>query len=601
MADNYVQIRIKASDTAKPELDSLRADLDELGSKVDSAKVDVNDDDAKRKLLEINAELAALNKRVANPKIDAAGAARAESRIEKLKGNLEDLTKKADTAPTGGILGKLLFGALGKLPGGGEGGGAGGILGNLSGLSAGGAAGAFGIGAILVELDGLVSGFAAAGAGVGAFAVLAMPAFDKVKTAITSLKTDQLAYANATTAAAKSSALKKIHDDWKALDPAERGAVKGVQAFMSTFDKMSKAFEPQAFKVFNDALKIANTLLPDLKPFADTAATALDGLLKQVGKFAGSTGFKDWLKQFQKLEGPSITAIGHGIGQVAIAMGKLLTIMSSKDVVNSINIAFKILAGTINALGFVIRRIMLRWDQWQQLVKQVARDTSADAAAMRRSFDDMRHGVASDFDSMRHAVADWGHNLASIFDEARANIHRWAADFGRDVTRVVDYFRALPGRIMSALSSLGGRLFSAGAHIISMLASGIRSAIGDVVGAIGSVVGEITSHLPFSPAKKGPLSGRGSPDQAGKRIAQMLAQGMDEGRGAVSGAADRIAGAASTGAHGGAGGRGQIVLEFHVPTALAAQLSPQFWTAFANGVRAKGGSAGIVTRKVSFA
>ena len=75
---------------------------------------------------------------------------------------------------------------------------------------------------------------------------------------------------------------------------------------------MSKAFQPAAFKVFNDALKIANTLLPDLKPFADAAAKAIDGLLKGVDKFAGSTAFKDWLKQFEKLTGPSITAIGTG-------------------------------------------------------------------------------------------------------------------------------------------------------------------------------------------------------------------------------------------------------------------------------------------------
>ena len=38
MADNYVSIRIKADDTAKPDLTELKADLDELGRKVDTAR-----------------------------------------------------------------------------------------------------------------------------------------------------------------------------------------------------------------------------------------------------------------------------------------------------------------------------------------------------------------------------------------------------------------------------------------------------------------------------------------------------------------------------------------------------------------------------------
>ena len=62
------------------------------------------------------------------------------------------------------------------------------------------------------------------------------------------------------------------------------------------------------------------------------------------------------------------------------------------------------------------------------------------------------------------------------------------------------------------------------------------------------------------------------------------------------------AGAGAGGGHGagGAGGQLQVVLEFHPPSG-AAVLGSEFWTAFANGVRVKGGSPQIVTRKVSFA
>ena len=594
MVANYVEIRIKATDTAKPDLDELRADLDELGHKVDTAKIDVNDDDAKRKILEINAALAELNKKVANPKIDAAGAARAQARVEKLRQDLEDLAKQADNAPRGGYLGKILFGALGKLDGGGEGGsGSGGwlgLLGNLSGMAGGGGALAAGIGAILVELDGLVSGFAAAGAGAGAFALLAVPAFDKIKTAYTGITAAQQAYQKAqmtermdptkANAAAVAKALLNLREAYRGLDPAERGAVQGLQGFMGTFQRMSKAFEPQAFKVFNDGLKIANELLPQATPFANTFANAIGGLLKQaagffrvttpVSNFARGVGligekskstltpFGEWLKQFHSLEGPSITAIGHGLGQVGIALGKLLTIMSKKDVVNAINIAFKVLTVTINALGWIIARVMLRWDQWQQLVRQVG-----------------------------HTAVQVGHDIEAVFDRVAGAVSRWASRVDHDVSQVIDVYRELPGRVMSAISSLPGRLFSAGAHAIEMLADGIRSAIGDVTGAIGSVISEITAHLPFSPAKKGPLSGRGDPVLAGRRITQYLATGMDSGVATVSAAADRVAGA--TMSHGrltGGGHGGGIQL---VVTPGARGIDALFITWLRGAIRTRGG------------
>ena len=134
-----------------------------------------------------------------------------------------------------------------------------------------------------------------------------------------------------------------------------------------------------------------------------------------------------------------------------------------------------------------------------------------------------------------------------------------------------------------------------------MLASGIASAIGSVTSAIGSIAGDILDHIPHSPAKKGPLSGRGDPRLGGMRIAQLLAEGMTDGLSGVSHAADRMAGAAGVGAGGAAGGGGgrAVQLEVNVPrTALI--LGNDFWTAFANGIRAKGGSPGIVTMKVRF-
>lgn len=107
--------------------------------------------------------------------------------------------------------------------------------------------------------------------------------------------------------------------------------------------------------------------------------------------------------------------------------------------------------------------------------------------------------------------------------------------------------RGIPGRIKSALGNLGRLLFSAGQNVIRGLINGIKSMIGAVGKAVGGVVSKIRNALPFSPAKEGPLAGRGDPTRAGRRIAEMIAAGMSRETGVVQAAAERLARATLTG------------------------------------------------------
>lgn len=461
-------------------------------------------------------------------------ARKAELGLTDIKDGLEGLRREADKVESagggsgrGGLLGKLLFGAFGGA--GGSGSSFLGISGGGGGMLAGIAAAVPAVEALLVEAAGLASGFAAAGAGAAAFAILARPAFESVSAAYTKIKTDQLAYNNALTASAKSTALKKLKQDYASLDPAERGALRGIQHLMDAYHKMAKAFEPEAFKVFNDGLKIANKLLPDVTPFAKTFANALDGLLKKADKFAGSKGFKDWLKDFHKLEGPSVTAIGNGIGHVATAIGKLLTTMSKKDVVNAINIAFSILSGTVSFVAYSIRGLMRSWDQLSSAFRRTRHDVASAGHDIAHVFDDIRHAaadlahnVAAHFDEIRHDVANLAHNIASYFDEARANIHRWESDVANDISRVVAYFRALPGRVLAELKRLVSDLFNLGKNIINGLLNGIKAAVGGLLGEVGKIAGDISGA--FSK-----VLGILSPSRVFHQHGQMIIQGLIDG------------------------------------------------------------------------
>lgn len=113
------------------------------------------------------------------------------------------------------------------------------------------------------------------------------------------------------------------------------------------------------------------------------------------------------------------------------------------------------------------------------------------------------------------------------------------------IENALNFFRSLPGRIQGLLSGAGKILVQAGQNIIQGLINGIESMIRKVGDAISKVTKKIRDALPFSPAKEGPLSGQGSPDIAGAKIAQMIAGGIRSAIPAIRKATNEAARAAS--------------------------------------------------------
>jgi hypothetical protein len=374
VAQNYVEVKIKASDEAKPDLEALKFDLDAIGAKVETAKIEVDDKDAAAKLLSLNARLADLNRKVANPKIKVDGAARAAADILFVEHELDKLTSKEGdvTGKTGALssvmsgLGSALSGVTSSIPLLGDAGPA--LVPILAAVTA-----------LVPEVVAVGSGFAAAGAGAAAFGLLAMPAIKQVEGAYTGLHAAQQKYqqalaldkidptkGHATAVKAALDQLKLVQDALGKLPEGEQKAVEGLDKLMSSFGKMARAFEPQAFKIFADGLKVVNDLLPALTPMANAFVNALHPMMAQLDGFFRSTGFQQWLRQFTSLIGPATTAIGHGIAGVVSEFGKLLVVFSGKDVAHGINIAFDIIKGAIHGVIIAIDGLKTAWDKISQ-------------------------------------------------------------------------------------------------------------------------------------------------------------------------------------------------------------------------------------------
>ena len=542
-----------ANEEAKAAVDGLRDHAVEAGQAVaeTSAEVSLSADEMRDRLIEV-AEAAGLYRDEMGKLRDAQGKFFAESalmdmalghtRDEALEAAaaVRELKKQDDSAAGGGAL----FGLMSMLTraGGGIPDSAGPLpLQSLIGIVP-------IVEALLPELTGVVSGFAAAGAGAGAFALLAYPAIKQV-----------------------TGALGDTAAQLKKQPELVQEAVREIKGLEAEYGRISKAFEPQVFSVFTDALKVAAELLPDVTPFAQTFASSVGGLLTRLGTFSGSSGFKDWLAQFHELEGPSVTAIGDGVGHLAGSVGKLLTTLSAKDDVNAINIAFSILSGTVEVLAYMAHRLATNWDEISGAFRRVRHDVAAAGHDIAQTFDTVRHGISTsgnmiehDFDDVRHSAATMAHDAAARFDEIRHDAAQWADDVRHDVNLVISFFESLPGRVLAALAALPGELYAAGAQAIRSLVAGAGSMIGGALSTLENWGHDLANAVvhPFGMHLSEP-SEAAIMIKAGINATRGLAAGMlsevgsvRQASAAIQAAAGLSAGAFGAGALAGGGGYG---------------------------------------------
>ncbi|NUR79078.1 MAG: hypothetical protein HOQ21_01335, partial [Dermatophilaceae bacterium] len=99
----------------------------------------------------------------------------------------------------------------------------------------------------------------------------------------------------------------------------------------------------------------------------------------------------------------------------------------------------------------------------------------------------------------------------------------------RVIGNVIKFVGSIPGRITSALGSLGGLLVHAGEELIQGLINGISSKIGAIKDKMSEVTSAVKGYLPGSPVKEGPLTSWNN-GGAGKRLIGMLAYGLGDTR-----------------------------------------------------------------------
>lgn len=94
---------------------------------------------------------------------------------------------------------------------------------------------------------------------------------------------------------------------------------------------------------------------------------------------------------------------------------------------------------------------------------------------------------------------------------------------------LVRFFQELgkiPSKTLAKFANFGSLLINAGRSLINGLINGIRQKMGELFNLIGQIAGKIGGFFGASPAKEGPLSGRGWTMYRGQRMMQDLIEGI---------------------------------------------------------------------------
>ncbi|GAA4626868.1 hypothetical protein GCM10023196_036870 [Actinoallomurus vinaceus] len=130
--------------------------------------------------------------------------------------------------------------------------------------------------------------------------------------------------------------------------------------------------------------------------------------------------------------------------------------------------------------------------------------------------------------------------LTGKWGKAWSNVKKLASDTFKGTIKIIKDFA----------SGFGNLLYDAGRNLIQGLINGIKSMASGAWNTMHDLIQGLRNYLPFSPAKVGPLSGRGDPLLSGMEIANRLATGMTANAHVVSAAADTLAAAGSVGIEG---------------------------------------------------
>lgn len=334
---------------------------------------------------------------------------------------------------------------------------------------------------------------------------------------------------------------------------AESVAAQRLDNTAGAIEQLKGSAETAAIQIGTALIPTINSLAGFLKDTAD-AFTALDPgtqetLLKTlVGLAAAFAAVTVAVKAYEVAQKAATlaTVIWNGVMKVVQAATKVWTgIQWLLNVALSANpIGLIIIA--IAALIAIIVLIATKTDWFQRLWNAAWGGIKAGAKAvsdwvtgtlwpsLQRAWDQLvglfnaaKDAIVGFFTDLivaglllRQRIIEFIAGIIQKFLEFRDNVRQRISD-------VIDFIKSLPGRLVEALGNIGRLLYQKGVDLVQGFIDGIKAMFGRVTDTAKSLVSKVTNFLPGSPAKEGPLSGRGYVKFRGEHLVEDFAAGVE--------------------------------------------------------------------------
>lgn len=319
-------------------------------------------------------------------------------------------------------------------------------------------------------------------------------------------------------------------------------------------------------KTANQANKLAITLGTSLLPAINNILDAITPLITGFSNFAAKN--PEIVTSILGL-GAALAGLGVSLKVVAFVFSGLSTIIAAGKFIASLAIVKGIFAGIsaaataaaaaigvpvaaiVAAIALVIGSIVLLAVAWNKNWFDIQGKTESAIAFIKSAFEafisamgSIAASIGTKLNEIRSSITTWGSNTFRYF---QTEIPRW-------VSTVMSFFTSLPGRIASALSSLGsqmsqsfrqafdqavreiqnfpGRIYDWGRNIANSFVDGIRNGLGGLRDAFNRGLNDARSSIQGnSPPKDGPFK---NIDVWGYNVGQAWVEGMNKAIAAFS-------------------------------------------------------------------
>jgi phage-related protein len=285
-----------------------------------------------------------------------------------------------------------------------------------------------------------------------------------------------------------------------------------LEACVTVFEALAPVIEETAGILMDTLAPIIEQLPGIIEPLAEILATTL---------VAGITILGELITEL----GPTLVTLGEAFGELLVAVAPLLEMLAqliaeglaaAMPVIQALIPIVTMLAETLGGyLASIITGVMI--PAVQAVIALLRGDFSG-------AWEFAKQAVVNAGLAVLTAVTGMA---TSVFDGVR---------------RAISYLANMPGQAVGALGNLGGLLVAAGRSLIQGFIDGIKGMVGAVAEAASGVVSAAREYFPFSPAKKGPFSGRGYTSYSGRALIDGFRKGIEAGMPGVQASLDRMPG-----------------------------------------------------------